>query len=60
MSKLPDERQTRRISKFLSLILRHNPDKIGITLDEYGWTDVKALIHHAKRARMHLSMETLE
>ncbi|MDB5246187.1 MAG: phosphotransferase KptA/Tpt1 [Segetibacter sp.] len=28
----------------LSLVLRHQPDSIGITLDENGWTDVKLLI----------------
>lgn len=24
-------------SKFLSLILRHKPEVIGISLDEHGW-----------------------
>ena len=33
-----------RISKFLSLVLRHDPAKIGITLDDAGWTDVSALL----------------
>jgi putative RNA 2'-phosphotransferase len=33
-----------RISKFLSLVLRHEPARIGITLDSGGWTDVEALI----------------
>jgi len=27
-------------SKFISLILRHKPDAIGIVLDEHGWADV--------------------
>ena len=31
-------------SRFLSLILRHKPEIIGITLDEHGWADVDALI----------------
>jgi len=31
-------------SKFLSLILRHNPSAIGIALDEHGWADVGELI----------------
>ena len=39
-------------SKFLSLVLRHEPGKIGITLDEAGWVDVdvllRALLHHGK------------
>ena len=31
-------------SKFISLILRHKPEIIGITLDEHGWADVDELI----------------
>ncbi len=31
-------------SKFLSYVLRHRPDAIGIALDSEGWTDVDALI----------------
>lgn len=31
-------------SKFISLILRHKPDVIGITLDEHGWANVDELI----------------
>lgn len=34
----------KRISKFLSLVLRHNPEKIGIILDPAGWTDVESLL----------------
>ncbi len=33
------------ISKFISLILRHRPEKIGITLDEHGWANVEDLIN---------------
>ncbi len=33
-----------RSSKFLSLVLRHQPQTIGITLDAAGWTDVDALL----------------
>ena len=31
-------------SKFISLILRHKPEVIGITLDEHGWANVDDLI----------------
>ena len=34
-------------SKYLSLILRHNPDAGSITLDKEGWANVKDLIHNA-------------
>ena len=34
----------RRRSKFLSLVLRHEPQRIGIVLDSAGWTDVAGLL----------------
>ncbi len=34
-------------SKFLSLILRHNPGKIGIKLDEQGWVAISELLEQA-------------
>ena len=46
-------------SRFISLILRHKPEVIGITLDEYGWADVKELIEGVSRTRP-LTMELLE
>ena len=39
-----DPKEIKRISKFLSLILRHKPEVIGIRLDENGWTDVTELL----------------
>ena len=33
-----------KISKFLSLVLRHKPEEIGLTLDENGWADVRELL----------------
>lgn len=38
------EQSQRHISKFLSLVLRHKPELIGIELDGNGWTDVDTLI----------------
>lgn len=32
------------ISRYLSLILRHRPDVIGIALDAHGWADVDELL----------------
>lgn len=34
-----------KVSRFLSLILRHHPEKIGITLDEHGWASVEDLLN---------------
>lgn len=33
-----------KISKYMSMILRHRPEVIGIRLDEHGWADVDELI----------------
>ena len=35
-------------SKFISLILRHKPEAIGITLDEHGWANVNELLDGVK------------
>ena len=32
------------VSKYMSLILRHKPETIGISLDEHGWANVDELI----------------
>lgn len=46
-------------SKFMSLILRHRPEVIGISLDEHGWANVDELI--AGIAKTHdLNMDILE
>lgn len=42
-------KHTAEISKFLSFVLRHQPDAIGITLDLEGWTDIDALIAAAAK-----------
>ena len=48
-------------SKFISLILRHKPEAIGIALDEHGWANVQELIDGVNRTGAHwLDMETLE
>jgi putative RNA 2'-phosphotransferase len=47
-------------SKFLSLVLRHQPETIGITLDEQGWVDVETLLAQAKVHGRSLSRELLE
>lgn len=39
--------QDKELSKFLSLVLRHRPEMIGIRLDKNGFTDIEALIKNA-------------
>ena len=46
-------------SRFISLILRHKPQTIGITLDEHGWANVDELISGVN-TRYPLDITTLE
>lgn len=46
-------------SKYLSLILRHKPEAIGITLDEHGWANVDDLIAGINKTQP-LTMDLLE
>ncbi|MFF8394703.1 RNA 2'-phosphotransferase [Streptomyces sp. NPDC016172] len=39
-----DERRTVKVSKYLSKHLRHQPERIGLTLDEAGWVEIDTLI----------------
>ncbi|WNM36306.1 RNA 2'-phosphotransferase [Streptomyces sp. Li-HN-5-11] len=39
-----DERRTVKVSKYLSKHLRHQPERIGLTLDDGGWAEIDALI----------------
>ena len=48
-----------KTSKFISLILRHRPEAIGISLDEHGWARVDELIQGISK-RQPFSMEMLE
>ena len=46
-------------SKYISLILRHKPEVIGITLDEHGWANVDELISGVSKTHA-LDREMLE
>ena len=48
-----------KISKYISLILRHKPEAAGITLDEHGWADVGELIRGIQKTQR-FNMEMLE
>ena len=50
-----------KTSKFLSLLLRHNPSAAGLSLDEHGWANVDELIAGVNAAGGYsLTMEMLE
>jgi putative RNA 2'-phosphotransferase len=48
-----------KTSKFLSLILRHKPETVGLNLDEAGWVSVAELIAACKSNGVELTMELL-
>ena len=51
--------QNTRMSKFLSLVLRHSPERIGISLDASGWTSVRGLLDALARYGEPLSEQEL-
>ncbi|MDR2223155.1 MAG: RNA 2'-phosphotransferase [Flavobacteriaceae bacterium] len=55
-----DEGKKKTIGKFLSLILRHEPSKIGVVLDENGWADVEELIQKCGKHRIVFSRKELD
>ena len=46
-------------SRYISLILRHKPETVGITLDEHGWANVDELIAGVNKTHP-LTMELLK
>lgn len=48
-----------RMSKFVSLVLRHQPAKFGLILDEHGWAQIDDLLAVADRAGVPLTHATL-
>lgn len=54
-----DHRQTVKISKFLSLVLRHEPERIGLKLDSQGWVEVNKLLEACKRHDFPITHEEL-
>lgn len=48
-----------RTSKFLSLVLRHKPETIGVTLDEEGWIRVDELLEACQRNGRTITVEEL-
>ncbi|UZI30059.1 RNA 2'-phosphotransferase [Streptomyces sp. VB1] len=55
-----DERRTVKVSKYLSTHLRHQPERIGLTLDENGWVAVEELLSAAARHGFTLSRAELD
>ncbi|WP_264791997.1 RNA 2'-phosphotransferase [Aureispira anguillae] len=50
----------KKISKFLSLVLRHKPEVLGLVLDEQGWVKTQDLLEKMAQNGRTLSLEVLE
>lgn len=47
-------------SKFLSYVLRHNPEALDLSLDPGGWVEVDALVEQAQKHGRDLSRSRIE
>lgn len=53
-------RDLEKLSKFISLVLRHKPDAADIALDEHGWANVEELLNGINNTGRKIDMEILE
>lgn len=54
------DKETIRTSKFLSLVLRHEPERVGLTLGEAGWVGVAELLQAVNANGVALTLEQLQ
>jgi putative RNA 2'-phosphotransferase len=54
------DKETIRTSKFLSLILRHEPERVGLILGEAGWVGVDELLQAVNRHGLGLTLAQLK
>lgn len=55
-----NEIEKKRISKFLSLILRHQPEIIGLKLDDNGWAEVEELRMKSAKRSVYFTLDELD
>ncbi|MER8068342.1 RNA 2'-phosphotransferase [Streptomyces sp. NPDC094034] len=60
MTGVSDERRIVKVSKYLAKHLRHQPERIGITLDANGWVPVDELMTAAAAHGFRLSRAELD
>jgi putative RNA 2'-phosphotransferase len=54
------ESEKKQLGRFLSLVLRHRPARIGIQLDEGGWVEVEKLLIALRQHGMAVERSTLD
>lgn len=52
--------EKKKVSKFLSLILRHQPETIQLKLDEQGWANVEELRTKSSKKGIHFTLKELD
>lgn len=55
-----DEASRTQLSKFLSYVLRHKPQAIGIALDREGWIEIEALLRQCRASGREVTRAMLE
>ena len=55
-----DERRTVKVSKYLSKHLRHQPERIGLTLDASGWVEIDDLLAATAAHNFRITREELD
>ena len=55
-----DKKTLTELSKFLSFVLRHEPEAIGVTLDANGWIEIEQFVEACRAHGKPLSRELLE
>lgn len=55
-----NKRERVRLSKFLSLVLRHQPESIGLALDPEGWAEIQLIIDCAAKHGRRITRDAIE
>jgi len=54
-----NKRENTKISRFISLVLRHKPETIDLILDDNGWANIDELIIKMNKHGFELTIDTL-
>ena len=55
-----NQKELTKLSKFISLVLRHRPELIGIEMDDQGWVDTRELIDKSSKIGQKLDLPALQ
>lgn len=55
-----NKKESEEISQFLSYVLRHEPQSIGLSLDSEGWASIDSLLDSSRKTGRMLDLSLLE